>query len=362
MVHQSLLLVSNLAFCSALQHCRTLFPIGKIHTRRSFSPGILKFRSELLFPSYKKKGTFSGRSGRLYKFPTMQGCDDDGFSVTEPGRRWEYLTVLGLCGGIASGKSTASSILSAPFPPLTSVADLSKQMNNGDQEEACDPPGKFHSLRAYHIDADRVAHGVYDPSDKHNILEDLEKAFGPDVLTTSDEIGDAPKSVNRPILGKIVFSDPDAMSKLEELIWPQVKAKIIEILDEINKVCENSLSSSSSTRSPVAIIEAAVLLDAGWGDLLDAVWVVKLPRERALHRMMENRGMTQEDAAARIDAQNSRRGIENVIEELENGSISCIIENNGDVEDLRSKLNVAWNDPESWGAVNAPKGGGRSDS
>ena len=78
------------------------------------------------------------------------------------------------------------------------------------------------------------------------------------------------------------------MKKLEEMVWPQVKAKIIEILDEINKVCENSLSSSSSTRSPVAIIEAAVLLDAGWGDLLDAVWVVKLPREKALHRMVRS--------------------------------------------------------------------------
>ena len=73
---------------------------------------------------------------------------------------------------------------------------------------------------------------------------------------------------------------------------------------------------------------------------------------------MENRGMTQEDAAARIDVQNSRRGIGNVEEELENGSISCIIENNGDIDELTSKLNVAWNDPESWGAVNVPKRGG----
>jgi dephospho-CoA kinase len=99
---------------------------------------------------------------------------------------------------------------------------------------------------------------------------------------------------------------------------------------------------------PVVVLEAAVLLDAEWDDILDGVWVVKAPKEVALRRLMETRGLSQDESEKRIQAQQSRRGIGNLEEEIQNKVVTNVIENSGSLEDLRNALEVALRDPKSW--------------
>ena len=99
---------------------------------------------------------------------------------------------------------------------------------------------------------------------------------------------------------------------------------------------------------PVVVLEAAVLLDAEWDDILDGVWVVKAPREIALQRLMETRGLSQDESEKRIHAQQTRRGIGNLEEEIQNKVVTKVIENDGSLEDLRNALAEALRDPKSW--------------
>ena len=103
-----------------------------------------------------------------------------------------------------------------------------------------------------------------------------------------------------------------------------------------------------SNRQVTVVLEAAVLLDAGWEDLLDGLWVVRAPRQMAVERLVAYRKFTVEEAEKRIKAQESRRGIGNVDEEFEKGVVTAIIENTGDVEQLKLSLLANLNNDASW--------------
>jgi dephospho-CoA kinase len=66
-------------------------------------------------------------------------------------------------------------------------------------------------------------------------------------------------------------------------------------------------------RCPFVVLESAVLLDVRWDDLLDGLWVVTAPRDAALHRLIETRGPTLLGGKKRLNAQESRRGIEKLL-------------------------------------------------
>ena len=101
-------------------------------------------------------------------------------------------------------------------------------------------------------------------------------------------------------------------------------------------------------KRPVIVVEAAMMLDGGWDDMMDAVWIVTVPREVALQRLMESRGMTENDAELRLDAQISRRGIGNLEEEVRNGIVTAVIENGGNEESLKARLAEALDDQSCW--------------
>ena len=108
------------------------------------------------------------------------------------------------------------------------------------------------------------------------------------------------------------------------------------------------------------VVEAAVLLDANWDDneLFDAVWVVRSSSEISTERLVSKRGMDREDALKRMEAQLSRRGIGNLDQELSNGSVTAVIQNDGtggenraedgDGNDLWNSIQQCLTDPESW--------------
>jgi dephospho-CoA kinase len=148
--------------------------------------------------------------------------------------------------------------------------------------------------------------------------------------------------VDRKQLGKIVFSSPESMSKLERIVWPHVKKKIEDSIESYRQ------QSVPQNKKPILVLEAAVLVDAGWQDLLDGLWIVHVPREVALNRLQENRGLSREDALTRINTQASRRGIGNLQEEVDKGVVSCVITNDGSPEDLKENLSKALGDENCW--------------
>ena len=216
----------------------------------------------------------------------------------------DRIKVLGICGGIGSGKSSAGRLL---------VSDLGCL--------AC-------------IDSDSLAHTVYEP--ESSAIDEIITEFGSALLLPNGEI-------DRKKLGSVVFADISAMQSLERIVWPRVLSKIesqIELAK--NERIEND------GKHPIIVVEAAVLLDAGWQEFLDGVWVVTVSQNVALERLQANRGMSAEEAAKRIAAQQPRRGIGNLQDEVNAKVVTAVIDNNGSLEDLKQRLVINLHDPNAW--------------
>jgi len=188
------------------------------------------------------------------------------------------------------------------------------------------------------IDADKLAHCVYEPGSQS--LQEIVAEFGNDILQSNDSA-----EIDRQKLGAIVFSDPKAMSKLERIVWPHVRTKIEERIDEIATEYE----SSTPSENEIIIVEAALLLETDWHDMLDGLWVVQASPSVAVKRLMENRGLTEEDAMVRIRAQQKRRSLLSKDEdsecisdelrvEIEKGIVTSVVTNDGTMEELQKTL------------------------
>ncbi len=154
--------------------------------------------------------------------------------------------VIGITGTIASGKSTACHYL------------------------ASEKGAKW-------IDADLVARKVVT-----DLAEVLAGLFGAEILT---EDGD----VDRKALGAIVFSDPQKLELLNQTVHPETCRRIEGMI----KAAEEEL----------VIVEAIELLRSDLKDMIDAVWVVWAKPEIRIERMMSTRGLSREEAAARVASQ-----------------------------------------------------------
>ena len=210
------------------------------------------------------------------------------------------LQVLGICGGIGSGKSHACKLL----------------VQHSDQVIA-------------HLEADSIAHAVYTPGNP--ALEEIATEFGAHLLHNDG-------TINRKELGAIVFSDPSQMAILERIVWPHVKTEIQAQLDELRQEYDTG----------IVVLEAAVLLDAEWDDMLHGVWVVTTPAPIAIERLVSHRNFTKEEAQKRIDAQEPRRGIGNLQDEVQNGVVTKVFQNTKTEQDLQEALLQALQDPLAW--------------
>eukprot|EP01132_Coremiostelium_polycephalum_P003893 gene3893-4859_t len=170
---------------------------------------------------------------------------------------------IGLTGGIASGKSTILSYLK--------------------------------ELGVKCIDADKIGHAVYQkgrPSYYKLISE-----FGNDIINKNDE------SIDRSKLGPIVFSNSDKMKQLTSIVWPEMKELILNEFNEISI----EVKSTHSDQPIIVVLEAAVLIESGFIDLVDKVWVSVVPTEVAVERIQTRNNLSREDALRRINSQISNQ-------------------------------------------------------
>ena len=189
---------------------------------------------------------------------------------------------VGLTGGIGAGKSTAAEMLS--------------------------------DLGAYVVHADQLGHETYSKGGtaRPRVLE----RFGNEILGDDGEI-------DRARLARIVFGDKNERLALEGIVWP-----------EIRKLMSIRLAEAEKAGASVAIVEAAVLLEAGWDDLFDQVWTVETTREVARARLMARQSISEGEADARLAAQ---------LTSADRASRSTlVIENNGTVAELKSAVTSAY--------------------
>lgn len=161
--------------------------------------------------------------------------------------------IIGLTGGIASGKS--------------SVAD------------------KLEKLGAAVVNCDKIAHDLYMPGKccYKAILEN----FGTSIVK-------ADGFIDRKALGDIVFNDKAQLDKLNKLVWPMI---LKEAKKEIGKFHTKGFD--------VIVLEAAVLIQADWHDVCHDIWTCMIPQEEAIKRVMTRNGLTEAEAKLRIQVQPS---------------------------------------------------------
>ncbi len=161
------------------------------------------------------------------------------------------------------------------------------------------------------IDADQVAHEVMEPGG--TAYDQVVAEFGPDILTSDGRI-------DRKRLADRVFSDPEALQRLESIVHPAVFESIKERI--------------ARSPRPVIALEAIKLLEAGLSlQLCDEVWVVVADEDVQMARLRE-RGMSENEARRRLAAQLPRSEYER--------HADVVIDNSGSLDDLRRQVEAAW--------------------
>ena len=134
------------------------------------------------------------------------------------------------------------------------------------------------------IEADQLGHKILEPENPgyKNILE----IFGNDILDKSG-------TINRQILGKIVFSNPNKLKQLNDISHPAISKMIKK---EYKKLSPNSLEG-------IVFLEAALLIETDWYKLCDQIWVVLLEHFLANKRLQLRDGLSKEEAESRLSSQ-----------------------------------------------------------
>lgn len=182
--------------------------------------------------------------------------------------------IIGLTGGIASGKSTVSKI--------------------------------FRELGAEIIDADIKAKEI---SEREDVVKEIGNIFGKEVINSEGKI-------DRLKIKEIVFNNKEKLKKLNDLIHPKV-------MEEFKKIKENT------GKNDIIIFDVPLLFESGMDKMCDKIILVFTDKKIQIKRMLERDGITEELAEKIINSQMS-------LEEKLNKS-QIHLENNGTLEDLREK-------------------------
>lgn len=191
--------------------------------------------------------------------------------------------MIGLTGGIGSGKSTVAELLA--------------------------------ERGAHVIDADRVAHEVYAPGTLG--FERIVERFGDDIV---GEDG----AIDRARLGALVFRDPAALADLNGIVHPLVRAEVALRISEI--VAEDP--------GAIVVIEAALMTETGWSGGAGRLWTVIADPDVVQDRLVTMREMEPDEVRRRMAAQADNA--------MRRRSATRVIENNGSLLDLEGEVQAAW--------------------
>jgi dephospho-CoA kinase len=182
------------------------------------------------------------------------------------------------------------------------------------------------------VDADEVARDVVEPGTPE--LEAVVTAFGSGLRRADGRL-------DRAALGRIVFRDPEALARLERIVHPAVRARILAAIDAADR-----------EGAPGIVVEAIKLVEGGLATLCDEVWLVACEATEQRARL-RGRGVVEADAESRIAAQadpGSRL----------RGAATRIIDTSGSLEATRAAVLVAWETARAAheGAARGANGGG----
>jgi dephospho-CoA kinase len=189
--------------------------------------------------------------------------------------------IIGLTGGIASGKSTVSAMLL--------------------------------ELGAYIVDADKIAHQAILPGKQ--AFKKIVQRFGDGILSDG--------KVSREKLGQLVFAEPDIRAWLEEVTHPYIREE-----------AERQLSDARAQEYDAAVLDAPLLFEAKWDLMADEVWVVYVSPEVQLSRLMARSHYSREEALIRIGAQHKLADKAKMAQ--------VVIDNSGDVMSTARQVLTAW--------------------
>jgi len=192
------------------------------------------------------------------------------------------MLVIGVTGNIGSGKSTVCRIL-----------------------------GK---LGATVIDADKLAQEAYKPHSQ--TWQKIIATFGKDILTTNEEI-------DRQKLGQLVFSSPDALAQLNQIVHPAAYRMSQERIETCRRQGARAL-----------VLEATLLIEAKWTDLVDKVWLVVTPERTVIQRLAQPRGINESQILARLKSQMPAEEKMKYADE--------IIHNDGKISQLEARVTELW--------------------
>ncbi|MBB4931049.1 dephospho-CoA kinase [Lipingzhangella halophila] len=187
---------------------------------------------------------------------------------------------VGLTGGIGSGKSEVSRLLSG--------------------------------YGALVIDADQIAREVVEPGTP--ALAEIAAEFGTGVLTPEG-------ALDRPKLGEIVFADKKRLERLNGIVHPRVGERTAELMEQ-------------APDDAIVVYDVPLLVENGLGSMYDVVVVVDAPEDVQVERVVSNRDMSREQARARVRAQATR--------EQRRAVADIVIDNSGDLENLSRQVVDVW--------------------
>lgn len=189
------------------------------------------------------------------------------------------MRVIGVTGGVGAGKSTVLGILEKEFD-------------------------------AYVIQADLLGHVLMEPG---------EECYDAVIALYGKEIIKKDKTIDRRRISDVVFTDKDMLLKLNRIIHPAVKQRILRLISEQREAGRK-----------LCVVEAALFLEERYQEFCDEVWYVYTEEEIRIQRLMESRGYSRDKSLGIIRNQ--------VSDQVFRENADYVIENNGDLEDTRRQI------------------------
>ena len=190
------------------------------------------------------------------------------------------MILIGLTGGIGSGKSTVSALLAGHGAVIIDADAITRQLQQAGQP----------------------------------LLQELAERFGSGIITSNGEL-------DRPALAAVAFSDPEALKDLNKIVHPAVAKEMDRQMSEVRNT------------DKVVVLDIPLLAENPRKGLCGVI-VVDVPVELAVHRLVTFRSMSEADARVRIEKQASREKRLEIADQ--------VVDNSGDLESLAKRVSEVW--------------------